>query len=320
MNVSRCRWQGVIKSLRSYWKWNAGAALSATNSQNSTSPYETWGSGISRFFTFLRSSIAATAQEVPREPDRIPPTYYSKASRKSLDAFIRVVERRHSSKRFDSSRPVDHTLIARLLEATTRAPTAFNLQPWVAIVVHETSQRGALSHAALDQPQPREAPVTVVFAGDMEPEWRAPAALELGLNSGYYHPLYGAAYLRLVYYHLHGGPFGSMAKAKSCISSWYSNATGTPLLSVPTTMQGYAWKQAMIPATTFIYAATAAGLDTAILEGFDEAKVREVVGLPERYTVPVIISVGYKKADEQGKPPVRSPRFSTGSLVRWNRF
>nr|CCD13725.1 unnamed protein product [Trypanosoma congolense IL3000] len=279
------RRHGVMASLRSYWNWKASNVASATTPQRVVAP------------------------------PRAAPT-----SSQSLDVFLHTVNERRSTKRFDSSRPVDLALVARLLETSTRAPTAFNLQPWVAVAVHEESQRAALSHAALSQPQPRDAPVSVVFAGDMEPERRAPAALELGLNTGYYGSRYGATYLRLVYYHLHTGPFGALAQAKSCISSWYSSSTGTPLLTVPTTMKGYAWKQAMIPATTFLYAAAAAGLDTAIIEGFDEEKVRGVVGLPESYTVPVIISVGYAKVDKSTKTAVRSPRFSTNTLIRWNKF
>ncbi|KAG8347562.1 putative NADH dehydrogenase [Trypanosoma vivax] len=270
-------------------------------------------------FSSWRHRVLGTRLDASDSSKKCTPTYDSSTSNKALESALRVVRERRSSKRFDPTRAVDLNLVDELLTASVRAPTAFNLQPWAAIVVHEHTQRVALSQAALGQLQPLEAPVSVVFAGDMEPERRAPAALELGLNTNYYKPLYGASYLRSVYYHLHGGPLGVMAHAKSCLSSIYSRSTGTPMLSVPTTMQGYAWKQAMIPATTFLFLATAASLDTAILEGLDEAKVREVVGLPDRYTVPVIVSVGYKAVVE-GKTTVQSPRFDPRELIRWGKF
>ncbi|KAH9588740.1 Nitroreductase [Trypanosoma melophagium] len=242
----------------------------------------------------------------------------SSSSNSSLAAVREVVERRCSCRRFNTNAPVDPKLLAELLTATTRAPTAFNLQPWVAVVVQEPAQRAALARAALDQTQPREAPATIVFAGDKRPLRHAAAALEMGLETGHYAPTYGAMFLRHVYYQMHSGPLDALAHVKAAVSFYYSAWTGTPMLSVPTNMQAYAWKQSMIPATTFLYLATAAGLDTAVLEGFDEAEVRNVVQLPSHYTVPVIISVGY--GIPEGFRPVKSSRFPASHLIRWGKF
>lgn len=307
--------QRIFDSFIAYWRWKksniADVLINSKQSGNNATRENiskedcginsTLGLPLFSFSSFFASSSS------------LPPTDSS-----SLDAVKSVVQNRRSCKRFDSTRTVDLNLVDNLLAMTVRAPTSLNLQPWVAIVVHETKQREALSHAALGQLQPRDAPVSVVFAGDMEPEKNAPAVLEMGLECGYYHPLYGATFLRHVYYLLHGGSLGSLACAKSVISSLYSHCTGVPVLSVPTNMQAYAWKQTMIPATTFLYLATSAGFDTSVIEGFDEAEVRRLVGLPSRFTVPVIISVGHGTKD--GFHSVCSPRFPTRHLIRWNKF
>lgn len=257
----------------------------------------------------------------------------------SLEA---VVKARRSTKIFDESRPVDPALIQRLLAATIRSPTGNNLQPWHAIVVCEdkdtinretnnsdginngdcTRRREQLCQAALGQRQVATAPYTIVFAGDTEAERYAPQVLELSLENGSVGADYGPLFLRSVYYHLHGGPAQSMAVAKSILSSCYSSQTGTPLLSVPVSKYGYAWKQAMIPATTFVYLATAAGLDTCVMEGIDEEAVKRVVGLPERFTVPVLVSVGHAAPGDGFGGPRRpqSPRFSVNHLVRWGKY
>ena len=243
-----------------------------------------------------------------------------KAPLDGLQFVEKAVAERRSCKIFDPSRPVDEALLKRLLESTCRAPTGFNLQPWTSIVVTDAAIREKLAVAALGQTQVSTAPVTIVFAGDMDPSHLAPAALEIGLQSGYYRPAYGPQYLRMVYYMLHGGPQQAMALAKSLISHWYSANTKTPLLSVPLSREAYAWKQTMIPLTTFVLLATSAGLDTCIMEGVDAEMVKQVVGLPERYSVPCVVSVGYAAKQEGAFHSVRSPRFSTGQLVRWNKF
>ncbi|ESL06666.1 nitroreductase [Trypanosoma rangeli SC58] len=291
--------RGLWDSVQSYWHWKQSnvAAAVVRGGKNGSRGEAGLGHGNGPTSTFFPSLISSSSP---------------------LDAVKGVVRDRRSCRRFDPTRPVDFDVLNDILALTVRAPTSLNLQPWVAVVVSEEEQRAALSHAALSQPQPRDAPVTIVFAGDMEPERNAPAALEHGLESGYLHPIYGANYLRNTYYLLHGGPVESISHIKSFLSAWYSKATGHPLLSVPTTKQGYAWKQAMIPMTTFLYLATAAGFDTSILEGFDEAQVKQIVGLPPRFTVPVIMCVGYAAKD--GFHSVRSPRFDTRHLIRWGKY
>ncbi|KAG5487073.1 hypothetical protein LSCM1_07743 [Leishmania martiniquensis] len=239
----------------------------------------------------------------------------------ALDAVEAAVRDRWTCRQFDTAKPIDLGTLKRILVATTRAPTGFNLQGWHAVVVTDRKAREQLFQAALGQPQVLQAPVTVVFVGDMEPERNAPQALEMGLETGYYGPLYGAAYLRNVYYFMHGGSMQSMAAAKSIVSSWYSRAAGTPLVSVPVSRAGYAWKQTMIPAAAFVQLCTAAGWDTCMMEGIDEDAVKRALGVPVgRYTIPVIVSVGYATAAEAEKRQVRSSRFATSHIVRWNTF
>ena len=44
---------------------------------------------------------------------------------------------------------------------------------------------------------------------------------------------------------------------------------------------------------TYMHAAAAHGLDTAPMEGFDADAVHKALGLPERYSVPLIVATGY---------------------------
>jgi nitroreductase len=56
----------------------------------------------------------------------------------------------------------------------------------------------------------------------------------------------------------------------------------------------WAVKNTMFASQTFMLAATAHGLGVAPMEGFDERRLCYALNIPmERYTVPLIVSIGY---------------------------
>ncbi|CAC9443631.1 nitroreductase-like protein [Leishmania donovani] len=296
----------------------AGTCGNEERDSNTSSGHGGFLATLRHLVAWNRTNAAAAASSSSASCAETPACVSNNAA---LDAVEAVVRARWTCRQFDTAKPIDLDTLKRVLAATTRAPTGFNLQGWHAVVVTNTAVREQLFKAALGQPQVLQAPATVVFVGDTEPERNAPQALEMGLETGYYSPLYGAAYLRNIYYFMHGGPMQSMAAVKSVVSAWYSQAAGTPLISVPVSRAGYAWKQTMIPATTFVNLCAAAGWDTCMMEGIDEDAVKRALGVPaERYTVPVIISVGYATAAEAEKRQVGSSRFATPHTVRWNKF
>ncbi|MBR1899344.1 MAG: nitroreductase family protein [Oscillospiraceae bacterium] len=80
----------------------------------------------------------------------------------------------------------------------------------------------------------------------------------------------------------------------------------------PTTPKGSHWQSfdAGIACQTFCLAAHGYGFGTLIMGIFDEAKIRELIGLPEGESISALIAVGY--ADEA--PAVR-PRKEAGALL-----
>lgn len=242
----------------------------------------------------------------------------------TLDHVEAATRARRTWRAYDTTRALPQDTLRRVLEATSQSPTGFNLQGWTMVVVQDKAQRLALARAALGQRQVADAPATVVFAGDMEPERNAPLALEMGLEASALPPGYGPAYLRHIYYFLHGGPLQAFAAVKSVLSSAYSSHTSTPLLSVPVNRVGYAYKQTMIATGTFLQLATAAGWETCVMEGIDQEAVRQVVGLPSRFTVPVIVTVGYPLVDAGSSSsaltaPV-TPRFSPSHFIKFEKY
>ena len=49
----------------------------------------------------------------------------------------------------------------------------------------------------------------------------------------------------------------------------------------------------MLSAMTLMLAASAAGLATLPMEGFDERRVRRILGIPRSQIVPVVIAIGH---------------------------
>jgi nitroreductase len=76
-----------------------------------------------------------------------------------------LLDRRRMVRRF-TAEPVDETVVRRLIDAATRAPSAGNQQPWGFVVVRDAARRTALGRAALGQMFVAEAPVVIVPCAD----------------------------------------------------------------------------------------------------------------------------------------------------------
>lgn len=79
--------------------------------------------------------------------------------------FFEVVARRQSIRRFKPI-PVDARTLTRILQATSRAPSAGNLQAYQIRVVRKHSVRARLAEAAGNQSWVAAAPVILVFLAD----------------------------------------------------------------------------------------------------------------------------------------------------------
>lgn len=62
--------------------------------------------------------------------------------------FYELVNRRQSTRAFDTERNVDREIIGRILEAARMAPSACNAQPWHFIVVDEPELKNQVADAA----------------------------------------------------------------------------------------------------------------------------------------------------------------------------
>ncbi len=199
-----------------------------------------------------------------------------------------AIRQRRSIRRFKPD-AVSPEMLGQLIELTIAAPTSWNLQDWSIVLVEAEAQRTALSTAAFGQTQIVEAPVTFVFVADPNAAWSRDLSViyDQGRENGAWSDDFIAYFCEAMI------GFQNSLKA--------SGKT-----------REYAVKDGMIAATHLMLAAESLGLATSMMNGWEEEKVKSVVGIPpdSELAIAVLVAVGYK----QHAPP------SPGRLPIWQRI
>lgn len=177
---------------------------------------------------------------------------------------------RYATKKMDPSRVVSEDKIERILEAARLAPTSSGLQPFEIVVVTNKDVRAALREAAFGQAQVSEASHLLVFAA-----WDNYTEARINNTFEYAHAQRGFA-----------------------MQNW--EAYRDRLLATYTTRDAeknfeHAARQAYIGFGLAITAAAFEGVDATPMEGFDAAKVDEILGLRARGLRSVtLLPIGYR--------------------------
>ncbi|MGC0327280.1 nitroreductase [Streptomyces sp. SAI-170] len=179
--------------------------------------------------------------------------------------------------------PIPQTELTALLELAVEAPTSWNLQDRSIVVVTDDEGRAGLTWATGGQPQPQEAPVTLVFVAEPD-TWREDRS-----------DIYDRA--------RRNGAWNEdfIAMFSSASDSFQEDLDRRGLL------REYAVKDAMIAASFLMLAATEQGLATSPMNGWDEAKVKKVIGIGDRddLAIALLMSLGYPA--EERRHPGRRP-------------
>ena len=180
---------------------------------------------------------------------------------------------RYAVKEFDKTKPLSPELLHEILESGRLAPSSIGIEAWKFIVVENPELRAKLREAAYGQPKVTDAPALIVLTRrtdvreniTREALERTAKAQNVSIES-----LEGLKGM------LEGG-IG--AKDDAELDAW-------------------ARSQAYIPLGTMIAAASLLGVDSGPMEGFDPAKVNEILGLPARnLKVTAMLALGYRGED-----------------------
>ena len=163
-----------------------------------------------------------------------------------------AIRARRSIKSFKSD-PIPEPILQEFLSLMQDAPSSWNFQPTRVVMVRSKEQKEALSAAAWGQKQILEAPITFVFAVSIRGwEKHMDEILKTGVSSTAW-PQKFADWIR-------------------------ENAPGFQK-GLGDKEREYAIKDAMIMATTLALAAQAKGYSNCYMNGWDEAKVKQIIGV-----------------------------------------
>jgi nitroreductase len=185
-----------------------------------------------------------------------------------------AIESRRSVRAYEPE-PIPREDLEEILRLTRLAPSAFNVQPWRFVVVESPELRAGLQQAAGGQRQVGGAPAVIVLYSDMAD---ALATIEDTVHPNYPEERRGAVAASV------RRQFAAMDDAAR--EQWGAS-------------------QSYIALGFLLLAARTSGYDTSPMLGFDPARVKALLGLPEHVQIPALVAIG--RAAEEGFPHHRHP-------------
>ena len=194
------------------------------------------------------------------------------------------IRARRSMKSFKSD-PIPEATIQELLSLMQDAPSSWNFQPTRVVMIRSMAQKEALAAAAWGQKQILEAPVTFVFAVSIRGwEKNMSEILKSGVSSGAWPQKF---------------------------ADWIGeNAPGFQK-GLGDKEREYAIKDAIIMATTLALAAQSKGYSNCYINGWDEAKVKEIIGVEGDKDIAIALLLPIGLPNSQPKHPGRLPSAKT---------
>lgn len=179
--------------------------------------------------------------------------------------------------------PIAPAILDELVELALAAPSSWNLQDRHLVVVTSEPGRRALAEATGGQPQPKEAPVMVVFLADSQAHTRDRSDIWAQARAN-----------------------GAWSEDFIAFFAAESQAF-QEALAARGALREYAIKDAMIAASFFMLAAQSLGLATSPMNGWDESMVKRAIGAEHRDDLAVALLMSLGHPTELPLSPGRRP-------------
>lgn len=233
--------------------------------------------------------------------------------------FEQIVHQRHACRYFIPNQSIPQPILKHILQMTQRTPSGYNLQPYVMIVVNDETKKKELFKASLFQKQVLESSCTVIFACNHKAlEENEPLMRKISVETGYYTEGYSKIAQQYSNLLLQTGSCYTLQLAKFLVTTAISYFR--PMMVVPINVKAYLWKQTSLAIQTFMLACSSYGLATCPMEGIDERRVKQVVNLPEHFSVPCIVTVGYEDIQRYNGKIIQSPRLPFDKQIFENDY
>lgn len=202
--------------------------------------------------------------------------------------FFEAVKYRRSIRQY-TTRPVPAEVIEKALNAAVLAPNSSNMQTWRIYWVHSEEKRKELASACMSQGAAATAQELVVFVADPSTWKISQKAILQSLGPGT--PVVAKNYYQKLM------PFLYSWRLLAPFKWLVFNIVGIwrPMPRHPWSsrdIQEVCIKSAALAAENFMLAIAAQSFDTCPMEGFDECRVKKLLGLGWRARVVMVVSVG----------------------------
>ncbi len=222
--------------------------------------------------------------------------------------FFEAVEQRRSIRKFLPD-PVPEQVIERALDAAILAPNSSNVQTWNFYWVRSPEKKAGLVQACFGQAAARTAQELVVMVADPALWRRSQQPLMEFIEQVKAPKPVHFYYKKLIPMTYRSGPLDLWGRIRS-VGSWMAGFL-RPVPRGPNTrrdLEEVAIKSSALAAENFVLAVTAQGFSSCMMEGFDEVRVRRLLGLPSTSRITMVVGVG--KGTDAGTwgPRFRIPR------------
>lgn len=221
--------------------------------------------------------------------------------------FFEVVKKRRSVRRFRPI-PFPDEAVRRAMEAAILAPNSSNVQTWDFHWIRNSDLKARAVHACLDQSAARTASHLVVVTSDPRLWKRSCPGLVAWVRSVNAPEPVLKYYQRVVPLMYTPGALSAFAPVK-WLTSWIVGWV-RPTIRGPFTrrdMEEVAIKSAALAAENFALAITAQGGASCMMEGFDDRRLRRVLGLRRSNRIVMAIGIGYEEENGTWGPRYRLP-------------
>lgn len=201
---------------------------------------------------------------------------------------------------------------------TQRSPSSFNLQPSQIIILQDAALKEQVADQVMlglgNQFRMRDCSAAAIFLADMEAMKRIQRIYQLEKEWGGRHPTYQAM-MPLSASFLIGEGHAALL-AKQVATRIMAEMKPVPQIEP---VQAWAYKNTAMLVQSFVLAATSHDLGTTVMEGFDARRAKEILRIPDRYEIPMMVATGYDY-DQVVKDTDYTPRLPLEDVVFGDRF
>jgi nitroreductase len=201
---------------------------------------------------------------------------------------LELLRERISANKFDPARTLSEEEIKELVFYATQAPSSYNIQHWRFVAVTKPEDKARLRAVAYNQPKVADAAVVFIVLGDVRGYEKLGEILSRSVAAG-------------------------LLDQKTA-ETWVGLATGA-YSSSGQFARDEAIRSASLAAMTLMIAASAKGLVSGPMIGFDPEGVKREFGIADRYIPAMLLSVGYPAP---GNFP-RKPRLGVDEVLAFGQ-